>query len=88
MTPVDADFAVLLEGVDHVAVSLAKNVLEQAGIPCLGAGPDFDIIELGQAVHDMVRGRRLLVARRELARARALLVAAWGEDVPGLVPAP
>lgn len=74
------DRAVLLEGASMVEVDLARGLLAEAGIPCVVVGPDFDVAELGRAVHDTIRGRTVVVPRSALARARAVLAAAWGED--------
>ena len=82
MTNDDSDHTVLLRGLDHVGVSLAQNLLDEAGIPHLVHGPDFDIAELGSAVHDQLRLRAILVPREALARAREVLEEAWGE-LPG-----
>jgi hypothetical protein len=72
------DFARLLEAADLVAIELARNLLDEAGIPSLVHGPDFDMAELGVAAHHAVRRRDLYVPRRALARAQAVLERAWG----------
>lgn len=74
----DADFALLLEGVNKVQADLAKNLLDAAGIPSLQKGPDFDVAELGRAAHDMIRGVDVYVPRSALERAQVLLEEAWG----------
>ena len=74
------DKALLIEGADGIEVALARNLLAEAGIPCIVQGPDFDVAELGRAAHDMVRGQNVFVPASALERARALLEAAWGPD--------
>ena len=72
------DFAAVLRGAHGVESDMARDVLREADIPCLVHGPDFDVAELGTAVHHMVRGRDVYVPRELLERARAALQAAWG----------
>ncbi len=72
------DKALLIEGADGIEVALARNLLAEAGIPCVVHGPDFDVAELGRAAHDMLRGQNVFVPASALERARALLEAAWG----------
>ena len=74
----DDHTAVLLEGASSTELGLAKNLLAEAGIPCVVQGPDFDVAELGAAAHQSVRGGDLLVPRSALEKARELLEAAWG----------
>ena len=80
----DEEFALLLEGANKVEADLAKNLLDEAGIPSMAQGPDFDIAELGHAVHDMIRGLDVYVPRAALERAQEILAAAW--DGPGKEP--
>lgn len=83
MGETDQDIVLLLEGIDSIEASMAKNLLEEEGIPSLTKGPDFDVAELG-AAHDMVRGTDLYVPRKALERARAILKGAlkktWGSQ--------
>ena len=72
------DFARLLEAVDPVELDLARGLLDEAGIPCMAHGPDFDVAELGRAVHATIRKPDLYVPRGALERAREVLRAAWG----------
>ena len=81
MTTPHAAFAVLLEAPDPVSADLAKNLLEQAGIPSLLHGPDQDMAELGVA-HAALARPDLVVPREALERAQELLQAAWGDAAP------
>lgn len=74
MGPKQDDYAAVLEGADFVTTALAKNLLEEAGVPCLIHGQD-SFAELGYA--PMPLGD-VLVPRPWLARAQALLDEAWG----------
>ena len=74
----------LIAAADAVEFDLAESLLREAGIPCVGLGGDFDIAELGTAVHDAIRRRDLFVPAELLERARAVLGEAWGR--PGGVP--
>ncbi len=71
---------VLLAGLDHLRALLAENLLTEAGIPCMLHGPDFGAAEGGQAEHDDVFGRNLLVYWESVQAARELLQEAWGEE--------
>ncbi|MAF65493.1 MAG: hypothetical protein CMJ84_07530 [Planctomycetes bacterium] len=73
------DFALLIEGGDSVHLDLARNLLEQAGLPCLVHSDDFDVAELGTAAHAVLRLGNLYVPHGALESARALLAEAWGE---------
>lgn len=81
MARMDEEFAVALDGLDGVSLSLGRNVLDAAGIPSLVHGPDFDMAELGRAAHDQIRGGKLMVPKSLAERARAVLREAWGEDL-------
>ncbi len=71
----------LLEGINGVEANMARSLLAGAGIPCLLHGPDFDVAELGRAVHDSVRGTSLLVPQTALERAREVLQeSGWSPD--------
>lgn len=72
----DESYALLAEGINGIEVGLLKSLLAAAGIPCLAKGKDFDVIELGSAAHDMLRGTNLYVPHAALEQARALLEAA------------
>ena len=75
----DEEFAVLLEGINGMQAGMAASLLEDAGIPCMQHGPDFDMAEFGSAAHAMLRGTSLLVPHSALARAREELdKAGWG----------
>jgi hypothetical protein len=76
------DFDLLLEAVDPFAAEMAKDLLAEAGIPCLIHSPDFDVVELGKAAHDATRHPDLYVPKGTLARAREILEEARG-DAPG-----
>jgi len=71
---------ILLDSVDGVTAQLARGILEEAGIPSMMKGPDFDVAELGRVAHDSIRGTSLLVPAMALERARALLDEAWGKQ--------
>ena len=73
------EFALLLEAVGPVDTDLARELLEEKGIPCLVHGPDFDLAELGVASHQTLRGANLYVPKAALEQARAAIEAAWGE---------
>ena len=81
MARYDEEFAVVIEGLDGIALSLGRNLLDAAGVPSLAHGPDFDVAELGRAAHDQIRGGKLLVPRPLLERAREVLRAAWGDEL-------
>jgi hypothetical protein len=83
MASIESEHARLLESADAVELELARSLLEAAGIPSLAHGPDFDVAELGSAVHDALRRRDLYVPRSSLAEARALLERAWGHTGRG-----
>lgn len=83
MTDGQMKFALLIEGANSVTSKLAKNLLEEVGIPVLLKGPDFDVVELGQAAHDNLRGTDVLVPSDAFERAREVLDAAWGPQVEG-----
>jgi hypothetical protein len=70
----------LLDTVPRVTAELARNLLEEAGIPVVLTGPDFDVAELGAFAHDTLRGVSVLVARESFDAACELLDAAWGEE--------
>lgn len=69
--------ALLIEAANMVRIGLAKELLAEAGIPFVVMGPDFDVAELGQAAHDMLRGSDLYVPRSRFDEARAVLHGAW-----------
>ncbi len=72
----EASHALLAEGLNGIEASLLSNLLEAEGIPSLVKGPDFDVIELGELPHGMLRGANLYVPQAALERARAVLAAA------------
>ncbi len=74
------EFAVLLEAVSAIEAGMARSLLEAADIPCLIAGPDFDVAELGHAAHDSLRGTNVYVPKAAFERAQALLADAWPSD--------
>ena len=80
MSKPEDDFALLVEGGNAVRLDLARNLLEEAGLPCLIHGPDFDVAELGFAAHAAVRHANLYVPTEALEKARALLAEAWGAE--------
>lgn len=74
------EFDLLLTAVDPLEGEMARNVLAAEGIPSVMRGPDFDMAELGPVVHAAVRHPDLFVPKGAHATARAVLVAAWGEQ--------
>ena len=64
-----------------VELELVRSLLEEAGIPVLAHGPDFDVAELGTAAHANLRGRDLYVPPAAFEKARDLVVDALGEEV-------
>lgn len=78
MARIEDEHALLLEAAEAVEVDLAQGLLEAAGIPSIAHGPDFDVAELGTAVHHALRRRDLYVPRASLEEARAVLERAWG----------
>jgi hypothetical protein len=81
------DYALLIEAVEPIELDLALGLLEQAGIPTLVHGGDFDLAELGLAAHNATRRPNLYVPHLLRGRARAVLDEAWGaEGRPALAP--
>ena len=74
-----SQFDLLLPAVDSVTADLAQDLLKSQGIPSTLLGPDFDVAELGSAVHRALRHQDLFVPRGARAAARGVLVEAWGE---------
>lgn len=79
MAKIDEEYALVLEHVDKTVADMARNLLEQEGIPTLLHGPDFDIAELGLAAHSQVRGVGVYVPRTAFDRASEVLAEAWGD---------
>jgi hypothetical protein len=80
MKKMSDEFDVLLPAVDPIEGDLARELLDESGIPSMLHGPDFDMAEFGVAAHAVVRHRALLVPRGARARARQVLADAWGEE--------
>jgi len=78
----------LLDSTSQIGAELAKGLLEEAGIPCLLQGPDFDRVELGYGVHGTAFGVSVYVPHVALEHARSILRAAWPESVGEAPPAP
>ncbi len=74
-----SQFDLLLPAVDPVTADLAQDLLKSQGIPSTLHGPDFDVAELGSAVHRGLRRQDLFVPRGAQSAARGVLVEAWGE---------
>jgi hypothetical protein len=72
------EFALLIEAGSPVRLDLARNLLEEAGIPCVVHTGDFDVAELGVAAHAALRHGDLFVPHAALEEARAVLARAWG----------
>jgi len=72
------EFALVLKEGDAFEVDMARSLLREADIPHMAHGPDFDVIEMGVAAHNMTRGTNLYVPRELRGRARDVLRAAWG----------
>lgn len=79
MTTLHPEFDLLLAAVDPIEGELARDLLEGEGIPSMLGGDDFDTAELGVS-HGMLRHPDLFVPKGARANARAILVAAWGEE--------
>jgi len=75
---------VLLSAPDPVKGELARNLLEEAGIPSMFHGPDRDIAELGTAVHMAFTRPDLLVPASALEQACEILQEAWGAEAEEL----
>lgn len=73
------EFALLLAAPNATEAKLAQDLLSGEGIPSMLHGHDRDFAELGEAVHMAVSRQDVLVPKEALARARAVLTAAWGE---------
>lgn len=69
----------VLEAAGSLDCNMARNLLEEAGIPCLVHGPDFDVAELGVVSHQNVRGASVYVPKSAYERAMRVLAEAWGE---------
>jgi hypothetical protein len=82
MSRVEDDYALLLEAPDSVGARLAKNLLSEAGIPCFFHGLDRDFAELGFSAHLSAARPNVFVAKRDLERAKQLLIEAWGALQP------
>jgi hypothetical protein len=82
------DYATLLDSTSQVEADLAQGLLTEAGIPCLLHGPDFDRVELGNAMHGTAFGVSVYVPHAALERARSILRAAWPEGAGEVPPAP
>jgi Putative prokaryotic signal transducing protein len=76
------DFDLLLEAVDPVTAELARGLLAEAGIPSLIHNQDFDVAELGTAVHHAVRHPDLYVPKGMREQAQTVLDEAWGDAGP------
>ncbi len=74
------EFDVLLPSVDPLEGEMARELLEERGIPSMLHGPDFDTAELGLLAHNVTRHPGLLVPKGSRTRAREILVEAWGEE--------
>lgn len=82
----DRDFDLVLEAATPTELVLARQLLEDAGIPSMAHGPDFDVAELGAAAHSIVRRQSLYVPKDAGERARAILRDAWSGQTLGEIP--
>jgi len=73
-----SDHSLLLSASSYVELELARNLLDQAGIPCFVDGHPFNALEDPGRQWSGTR-RDLFVPRSKLDRARELLKSAWGE---------
>lgn len=80
MTGPREEFALLLAAPHPVRAELARNVLQEAGIPALLHGQDRDFAELGAQVHMALARPDLYVPKAALERARAVLTAVFGPN--------
>jgi hypothetical protein len=67
------EFDLLLKAPHPVEAELARGLLEEAGIPTMLHGSDFDVAELGSASHGMLRRPDLYVPKGARARAESVL---------------
>lgn len=80
MKRIDEEFDLLLNDVDPLEGDLARQLLEEHGIPSMLHGPDFDVAELGRISHAVLRHQALYVPKGASVAARAVLAEAWGEE--------
>lgn len=73
------EYATAAKALTALEAEMARQLLADAGLPCLVHGPDFDRAELG-AAHGMVRRVDVLVAHADADKARAVLDQAWGPN--------
>lgn len=71
------EYAAVARAVTALEAEMARQLLAEAGLPCIVHGPDFDRAELG-ASHGMIRRVDVYVAPMDLERARQVLDDAWG----------
>jgi hypothetical protein len=74
------DYDLLLEAPDATEAALAKDLLEEAGIPSLLAGRDRAIADLGSAAHNMLTQPDLFVPKGMRAQAQAVLDRSWSTE--------
>lgn len=72
------EYAAVARAVTALEAEMARQLLAEAGLPCIVHGPDFDRAELG-ASHGMVRRVDVYVSPADLERARGVLEEAWGK---------
>ncbi len=82
MTAPSEEYALLMGAATPVDADLARQLLEEAGIPCLLHGMDRDLAELGSAVHMLVSRPDIYVPRAALERAVEVLREAWADFAP------
>src|SRR5262245_34275350 len=81
------DYDLLLEAPDATEAALAKDLLEEAGIPSLLAGRDRAIADFGSAAHNVLTRPNLFVPKGMREQAQAVLDQHWSrkplpEDLP------
>jgi len=71
------EYALLIAAASPVDAELARNLLEQEGIPVLLHALDRDVAELGTAVHMALSRPDVYVPKEALDRAVTIIRGAW-----------
>lgn len=82
MTAPSEEYALLMAAATQVDADLARQLLEEAGIPCLLHGMDRDLAELGSAIHMQISRPDIYVPRGALDEAVEVLRGAWEDFAP------
>ena len=70
----------LLAAPNSIEAQMARELLDEAGIPSILWGKDRDLAELGAVVHNVLTRPDLYVRKGERDRANAVLDKAWDKD--------